>query len=87
MCTDVEGRVWIAHWGGSRVSCFSADGRLERSIALPASQITSCAFGGGQFDRLFVTSAAQDAEHEPLAGSLFEVDAGTRGTAPYLFAG
>jgi sugar lactone lactonase YvrE len=87
MCTDVEGRLWIAHWGGGRVSCFSADGQLERSIALPASQITSCAFGGEAFDRLFVTSAAHGAEHEPLAGALFEVDSGTRGTAPHIFGG
>jgi len=87
MCTDVEGRIWIAHWDGGRVSCFSPDGRLERSIALPASRITSCAFGGGDFDRLFVTSSAQGVEHEPLAGALFEVDAGTRGVAPYTFAG
>jgi sugar lactone lactonase YvrE len=83
----VEGGIWIAHWGGGRVSRFSPDGRLERSIALPASQVTSCAFGGSEFDRLFVTSAAQGAEHEPLAGALFDVDAGTRGVAPYLFAG
>jgi sugar lactone lactonase YvrE len=87
MCTDVNGGIWIAHWGGGRVSRFSPDGRLERSISLPASQITSCAFGGGDFDRLFVTSAAQGVEHEPLAGALFEVDTGTRGVAPYTFAG
>jgi sugar lactone lactonase YvrE len=87
MCTDVEGHVWIAHWGGGRVSRFSPDGRLERSIALPASQITSCAFGGRDFDRLFVTSAALGVEDEPLAGALFELDTGTRGVAPYTFAG
>jgi len=87
MCTDADGGIWIAHWGGSRVSRFTPDGRLDRSIALPASQITSCAFGGAALDRMFVTSAAIGVETEPLAGALFEVDSGQRGLAPYLFAG
>lgn len=87
MCTDADGGIWIAHWGGGRVSRFSADGRLDRSIALPASQITSCTFGGAGLDRMFVTSAAVGVLGEPLAGALFEVDSGTHGTAPHLFAG
>jgi sugar lactone lactonase YvrE len=87
MCTDADGGIWIAHWGGGRVSRFTADGRLDRSIALPASQITSCAFGGAGLDRMFVTSAAVRMENEPLAGALFEVESGTRGFAPALFAG
>jgi sugar lactone lactonase YvrE len=87
MCTDVDGGIWIAHWGGGRVSRFSPEGRLDRSIALPASQITSCAFGGDRLDRMFVTSAAVGVESEPLAGALFEVESGTHGFAPTLFAG
>jgi sugar lactone lactonase YvrE len=87
MCTDADGGVWIAHWGGSRVSRFSPDGTLDRSLALPASQITSCAFGGVGLDRMFVTSAAAGVPGEPLAGALFEVESGTRGIAPTLFAG
>ena len=87
MCTDVDGGIWIAHWGGGRVSRFSPDGRLDRFIALPASQVTSCAFGGARLDRMFVTSAAVRMEGEPLAGALFEVESGTRGFAPTLFAG
>jgi len=87
MCTDADGGVWIAHWGGSRVSRFSPDGRLDRSIALPAAQITSCAFAGAGLDRMFVTSAAVGLEGDPLAGALFEVESGARGIAPTLFAG
>jgi sugar lactone lactonase YvrE len=87
MCTDAAGGVWIAHWGGGRISRFSPDGQLDRSIALPASQITSCAFAGADLERMFVTSAAVGMEAEPLAGALFEVESGTRGIAPTLFAG
>lgn len=84
MSFDAEGGLWIAHWGGGRVSRFDAQGRMERSITLPASQITSVAFGGEKLDRLFVTSAA-DGVDESLAGSLFEVDPGVRGVAAFSF--
>jgi hypothetical protein len=36
---------------------------------------------------MFVTSAAVGVESEPLAGALFEVESGTHGFAPTLFAG
>ena len=87
MTTDAEGSLWIAHWGGGRISRFSPEGGLERSIALPASQITSCAFAGTGLDRLFVTSASIGLSDEPEAGQLFEVEAGVRGLAPQAFAG
>jgi sugar lactone lactonase YvrE len=87
MCTDADGGIWIAHWGGGRVSRFSPDGRLDRSIALPAAQITSCAFAGAALDRMFVTSAAVGVQNDPLAGALFEVESGSRGIASTLFAG
>jgi sugar lactone lactonase YvrE len=87
MTVDVDGGLWIAHWGGGRISRFTPNGELDRSIALPASQITSCAFAGEALDRLFVTSAALDRDDEEMAGMLFEVDPGVRGIAPNRFAG
>ena len=88
MTVDAEGCLWIAHWGGSRVSRFDPDGDLERLIRLPASQITNCVFAGSDLDRLFVTSAAVGRETESLAGALFEVDAGgVKGLVSHYFAG
>jgi D-xylonolactonase len=88
MTVDAEGGLWIAHWGGGRISRFDADGDLERLIRLPASQITNCVFAGEELDRLFVTSAANGVDEEPLAGVLFEVDAGgVRGVPPRYFGG
>jgi sugar lactone lactonase YvrE len=87
MTLDSEDCLWIAHWGGGRVSRFRPTGQLDRSIALPASQITSCIFAGERLDRLFVTSAAKDRDDEEFAGSLFEVDPGVRGLPPNYFAG
>jgi xylono-1,5-lactonase len=92
MTIDAQDHLWVAHWGGSRVSRFRPDGSLDRSIALPASQITSCVFAGAKLDRMFVTSAAIGLSEtqlitEPLAGSLFEVDPGCTGRPTRQFGG
>ena len=58
-----------------------------RSIALPVSRPTSCAFAGPGLDRLFVTSARIGHEDEELAGGLFEVEPGAAGLPPGRFAG
>ena len=92
MTIDAENHLWVAHWGGSRISRFHPDGSFDRAIALPASQVTSCAFAGAKLDRLFVTSAAiglSEAQRavEPLAGSLFEVDPGCTGLPARQFGG
>ena len=89
MTVDAEGCLWIAHWGGARVSRFDPDGDLERLIRLPAAQITNVVFAGSDLDRMFVTSAATGREAEALAGVLFEVDVGGRikGLPPHAFGG
>jgi D-xylonolactonase len=91
MCTDAAGRVWIAHWGGGCVSCHDPDSAAELCrITLPASQITSCAFGGPDLRTLFVTSAATGLNpaaraEQPLAGGLFAVELDCAGQPAHLF--
>ena len=87
MTTDRDGCVWIAHWGGGRVSRFSPDGKILSSVYLPATNITSCAFAGVDLDRMFVTSATLGYEDEAAAGKLFEIDPGVSGLNPAAFAG
>ena len=92
MTVDAQDHLWVAHWGGSRVSRFRPNGSFDRSIALPASQITSCVFAGAKLERMFVTSAAIGLSEtqlvaEPLAGSLFEVDPGCVGLPTRQFGG
>lgn len=86
MTVDADGGVWIAVWGGARVCRYTPGGRLDRSIALPASQITSCTFGGPAFDRLYVTSAA-DGVDEPYGGALFEIEVDAVGLPAHRFGG
>lgn len=71
---DSEGFVWIAHYGGGRLSRFRPDGTVERSISVPAMQVTKCAFGGPDLRTLYITTAAyrRSLADEPLAGCLFK---------------
>ncbi len=88
---DVEGNVWVAHWGAGLVSCFSANGQLLQRVKFPVSNITNLSFGGESLDRLFVTTArvglsASQLEKEPLAGAIFEIYGhGTQGLPTYAF--
>lgn len=87
MTVDAQGHLWIAHWGGSRISRFTPDGRLDRAIPLPARQVTNITFAGANLDRMFVTSAAFGLPESEYDGALFEVDAGVTGLPTPLFAG
>jgi sugar lactone lactonase YvrE len=86
MTLDADGHLWVAHWGASRITRFDPAGAAERSITLPASQITSMTFAGPDLDRMFVTSAA-DGVDEEHGGALFEVDPGCRGLPTLRFGG
>lgn len=86
MTFDAEGGLWVACWGGGCVARFDPAGRRERTIGLPATQITNLCFAGPDLDRMFVTCEA-DGVDEPLGGALFEVDPGCRGLPPQLYRG
>ena len=86
MTFDAEGGLWVACWGTGCVARFDGAGRRERTVPLPASQITNVAFAGDALDRMFVTSAA-DGVDEPHAGALFEIDPGCRGREPHRYKG
>ena len=85
MTTDAQGCIWIAHWGGGRVSRFSPEGEWMQSIALPATNITNCAFAGNDLDCLFVTSSTIGHEDEAHAGALFVIEPGVTGLQPRPF--
>jgi L-arabinonolactonase len=54
---DAEGYLWSTRWGGGQVVRFAPDGRVDRTLQLPALQPTCPAFGGPKLDVLYVTSA------------------------------
>ncbi len=92
MTIDAEDQLWIALWGGGAVIRVDpAAGRITERVAVPATNVTSCAFGGGSLDQLFVTTARvgrSDVElaREPHAGALYRVEVGACGVAAARFA-
>jgi sugar lactone lactonase YvrE len=91
MTVDAEGHLWVALWGGSAVHRYTEDGRLDRRLELPVSQVTSCCFGGADLDELYVTSAARDLSdeqlaREPHAGAVFVARPGVEGLPTNEFA-
>ena len=81
LTVDVDGFVWLAHWGGSRVTRFAPDGVVDGVLEIPTPQVTNCAFGGPNMDLLFITTAARniDLKTDPKAGGLFCVQTAVRG--------
>jgi L-arabinonolactonase len=89
---DAEGFLWNAMFGGGRLVRYAPDGRIDREVALPITQPTSCAFGGADLRTLYVTSATQrmtEAElaAQPFAGGVFALDVGVAGLPEPEFAG
>lgn len=92
LVVDAEGYIWCAYWGGSNVTRYAPDGTVDQVIQFPTEQITACTFGGPNLDELYVTSAwtgmSDEQRHaQPLAGDLFRVRVGVRGTPEPYFAG
>lgn len=89
---DSEGYLWNARWGGGCIVRFAPDGTIDRTVDIPATKVTSCAFGGDDLSTLFVTTARQGLdetrlEKEPQAGGLFAFEPGVTGLPERKFAG
>ncbi len=89
---DADGCLWNCEYAGGRVVRYTPDGRIDRVVALPVANPTCCAFGGADLRTLYITSARQRLTPEqlaaqPLAGSLFAMDAGVAGLPEARFGG
>lgn len=83
LAVDIEGRIWLAHFGTPFVVCTDDTGREIDRVELPVPNVTSCAFGGGDLSTLFVTTSWRDAtEQHPDAGAVFAVPTSTTGQQP-----
>ncbi|MGW7353089.1 SMP-30/gluconolactonase/LRE family protein [Streptomyces sp. NPDC054784] len=89
LTVDADGCVWVALWDGGAVRRYTPGGVLDRAVEMPASRVTSCAFGGAGLTDLYITTArtGTDPGAEPLAGSLLVLPEAGHGLAQPPFAG
>jgi sugar lactone lactonase YvrE len=88
--TDVDGCLWVAHFGGARVTRYRPDGGIDRVVPLPVERPTACCFGGDDLGTLFITSSRQNLDAAalskyPLSGGVFALRPGVGGLPePYF---
>ena len=92
MTSDTDGNLWIAMWGGARVSHWKPDGTLLAQFGVEAMNVTSCVFGGPDMNELFITTAlsgtdAASFRRFPNAGGVFRMETHITGMPTYEFAG
>ena len=90
MNIDKEGMIWVAHWGGHRVSRWNpSTGKKLSEIIFPATNVTSCVFGGKNLTELFVSSAklVENQARNPgdMGGSIFRAETGIKGVETFHF--
>ena len=80
MTIDAEGKLWVANCPGGVVTRWDpVTGKKMAHIPMPAQFVTSCCFGGPNYDKLFVTSGSLFADksllHQyPHPGTVFVVE-------------
>lgn len=80
MAIDSNDHLWVGMWNGDAVIQFDPKtGKVLSKVAVPAHNVTSCAFGGKDLKTLYITTSSLDMteeEHEkyPKAGSLFKLN-------------
>lgn len=82
LTVDAQGFVWSAQWYGGQVVRYDPDGKVERRIAMPMMQVSSCLFGGPELTDLYVTTAANSWEG-PYAPPGYDFKAGNIGGPLY----
>jgi sugar lactone lactonase YvrE len=77
---DAEGYLWNCRYGGHGIVRVAPNGVIERFVELPASNVTTCTFGGDDLTTLFVTTASMGTmPHEQYAGGLFMIETNVKG--------
>jgi sugar lactone lactonase YvrE len=92
MCVDEDGCVWLTLSGAGQLRRITPTGELDRTLRVPISRVTSCAFGGPGLEDLYVTSHSAlmskiDTDAEPGSGALLRCTPGVRGLPTTSFAG
>jgi sugar lactone lactonase YvrE len=85
---DTEGYLWNCRFSGGCIVRVAPDGKIDRVIEMPVTNVTTCTFGGAANKTLYVTTAAAGAPaHERLAGGLFSLESDIGGLEENRFLG
>jgi sugar lactone lactonase YvrE len=82
---DVDGNMWTAIYGESRVLRINPEGQVTGEISLPTRNISCVQFAGTQ---LVITSGADEdgeGQSKRYGGNLFKVDVGKAGLELFKF--
>jgi sugar lactone lactonase YvrE len=90
MTTDSSGNLWIAMWGGARITQWKPKGMLLEQFGIPALNPTSCVFGGPDMNELFITTArvgmdTAGLKKYPQAGGVFRMETNVTGMPTFEF--
>ena len=86
---DAQGCYWICGNDAGLVHCFSPQGELLRSVAVPVAKPSMCAFGGPNLATLFVASilpGTVSPEQPGLNGAVFALNVGACGLPEPVFS-
>ncbi len=64
---DIDGNIWIAQWGASRVAAYTPAGEVLTAVVFEAAHTSCPAFGGEDLTTLFCTTAREGLDAETLA--------------------
>ena len=68
MCLDVEGNIYVAHFGVGEIPVFSPEGELLEKLPAGGMKPTNVAFGGDAMHELWVTEVETSAVYRLLPG-------------------
>lgn len=84
---DVDGCYWICANDAGCLLRFTPDGKLDRTIELPAKKPSMCAFGGADMKTMIVTSISLGApQGDEGAGRIWTLNPGVAGMRDTPFA-
>jgi D-xylonolactonase len=83
---DADGCLWSALWDGGCIVRLTPAGGIDARIVFPVPKTSSLTFGGEGYADIYVTTAGGNAKPQEgdLAGALFRVRTGVRGTPEFL---
>jgi sugar lactone lactonase YvrE len=89
---DAYGCLWSAMFSGGRIVRYTPNGKIDRVIGLPVTQVNSLTFGGSDLRTIFVVTSKHLLNEaglaaQPLAGDIFAIDARVAGMVASRFAG